>query len=257
MKHVSIETDDGVAVIRYANAPRNYLCQTGCDELLEAFATVSEDDAVRVVVFTGDAPDRYIRHFDIAQIITVGEMVAAGKIGVEVMKAGAFGRPMAGVAACPKPVIAAITGPCMGGGLEFSLACDLRVVSEHVTEIGMPEVRVGICGGTQRLPLVVGQGHALDLVLTGRVVDAAEAVRIGLVREAAPDALARAREIAVDMARSLPEVLQACKQAVRSATEAELSYDFEHEAFIRLLRDGGSLDNLKRFAAVDMDLDRL
>jgi len=89
------------------------------------------------------------------------------------------------------------------------------------------------------------------------VIDAAEAVRMGLVRESAPDALTRAIEIAEDMARSLPEVLQACKQAVRSATEADLSYDFEHEAFIRLLREGGALDALKRFAAVGMDLDRL
>jgi hypothetical protein len=103
------------------------------------------------------------------------------------------------LAAAEKPVVAAINGLCMGGGFEMSLACDLRIAGTAVTAIGLPETRVGIFpggGGTQRLPRVVGEAKALEMILRGLVVNAAEALRIGLVHELAADPLARALEIA-------------------------------------------------------------
>lgn len=258
---VTTERHRATEVIRYENPPKSFLTLAGCDDLLAAFRAAEADDEVRVIVFTGAGPGAFIRHVDVELIIGVGELLSAGKVGPEILDSGGggFAGLLLGVSSCPKPVIAAITGTCMGGGLELSLACDLRVIGTYVDEIGMPEVKVGICGGTQRLPLIVGMAKALDLILTGRLLDAQQAVDIGLVNEAADDPVSRALELGAHLETMAPEVIRAIKSSVRRASEAALEpgYDYEREQFAELLTSGPTLNLLKRYRDVDTDLDRL
>ncbi len=127
---------------------------------------------------------------------------------------------------CPKPVIAAVNGYCLGGGMELALACDIRIASA-TARFGQPEVNLGIIpggGGTQRLPRLVGSGAALKLMLTGDMIDAAEALRLGLVDEVVePGALLdRALALADVIASKSPVAVAAAKEATRAALSLPL-----------------------------------
>src|SRR5262249_54107740 len=125
----------------------------------------------------------------------------------------------------PKPVVAAINGLCMGGGFELTLACDLRIASPKVEAIGLPETRVGIFpggGGTQRLPRVVGEAKALEIILRGLTFTGEEAHKIGMVHELAADPLARALEIAKAWEGYGAEGLAYAKRLTRAALDRPL-----------------------------------
>src|SRR5207237_7469329 len=122
----------------------------------------------------------------------------------------------------PYPVVAAIDGHCLGGGLEISLCCDIRVVAQG-SSLGLPEVTLGIfpaAGGTQRLPRAIGQALARELLLTGRRIDAQEALRIGLANRVAPkgEAATAAGEIAVELAAGAGEAIGAIKRLALAAS---------------------------------------
>ncbi|MDH4207307.1 MAG: enoyl-CoA hydratase-related protein, partial [Anaerolineae bacterium] len=126
----------------------------------------------------------------------------------------------------PKPVIAAINGYALGGGLELAMACDVRLASENA-RMGQPETTIGVSmgyGGSQRLPRLVGKGMAKLLVLTGGMIDAQEALRIGLVQKVVPQAelLSEAKALATKMAANAPLSLAAAKEAVNMGLEVDL-----------------------------------
>jgi enoyl-CoA hydratase len=142
------------------------------------------------------------------------------------------------VAAFPKPTIAAINGYALGGGCELALACDLRVAARSA-RFGQPEVNLGILpggGGTQRLPRLVGSGRAMRLILTGELIDAETAERIGLVDEVVDDDTLRERAAALAdrIAGHSPVALRLIKEAVRAAAEMPLTAGlaFERELFV-------------------------
>lgn len=256
MTYVTTERHGQTQVIRYGNAPRGFLCRAGCRELLATFESCAWDPDLRAIVFTGASETEFIRHFDITEIIAVGQAIASGRVGPEVFEGGEFAALLDGIARSPKIVIAAINGVCMGGGLELALACDIRIVANRVTQLGLPETRTAVCGGTQRLPRVIGMGRALDMILRGSIVDAPRAIEIGLVNEGAEDALARALEIAGELEVLLPDVLAAAKACTRQQTEAALAegYALERKAFAQLLKDGPALDVLRAFHAQGADI---
>jgi enoyl-CoA hydratase len=145
------------------------------------------------------------------------------------------------IAAAPKPVIAAINGLCMGGGFELTLACDLRVIGRDVEAIGLPETRVGIFpggGGTQRLPRVIGEARAVEMILRGLTVDGPHAFEIGLVHEIADDPLARALELAAEFAAKAPEGVAYAKRLTRAALDRPLSEGLtdERRSFLEVMR---------------------
>jgi len=256
MTYVTTERRGGVQIIRYGNPPHGYLCRAGCGELRQAFEDCAGDPDLRVIVFTGASTTEFIHHFDIAEIISVGEAIAAGLVGPDVFDGGDFSALLTGIARSPKVVIAAINGVCLAGGLELALACDIRVIANSVTEIGCPQTRTAVCGGTQRLPGVIGMGRALEMILRGTIMDAQRAIEIGLVNEGGDDALVRALEIASELELMLPEVLAAAKACTRSQTEAALTegYALERRAFAQLLKDGAALEVLKAYQAQGSDL---
>jgi len=229
MTLVTNERRGAVALITYANPPFGTMTAAGSNEMLEAVAAAAEDAAVRVVVITGGLPGVFIRHYD------VGELSAAS----DAMEQAAMPPPPAPgargpgfhlltdlIAAMDKPVIAAINGLCMGGGFELSLACDLRIAGRDVEAIGLPETRVGIFpggGGTQRLPRVIGEAKALEVILRGLTFTGPAAYELGIVHEVADDPLARALEIAAELAGRGAEGLAFAKRLTRAALDRPLA----------------------------------
>lgn len=206
---------EGRAAILTVNRPDklNALNQQVRDEALAHLAEIAGDDAVGVVVITGAGDKSFIAGADIKEF--------EGRSPLDQREAMRFPRIFDAMATFPKPVIAMINGFCLGGGCELALSCDLRIASDRA-RLGQPEINLGIIpggGGTQRLPRLVGLGQAMKIILTGEMVSAEEALRIGLVDEVVPHAELRARtlELAGKIASKSPLTLRVAKEAVRAS----------------------------------------
>src|SRR6476660_3663142 len=161
-------------------------------DLKTAFEDAQDDDAVRGVILTGAGDKAFIAGADISEIAQIS--------AVEAEESSAFGQEVLNlVENLGKPVIAAVNGFALGGGCETAMACTIRIAAEHA-QFGQPEVKLGLIpggGGTQRLPRLVGKGRALQLILSGEIISAQEAHRIGLVNELVPAAELNARANAI------------------------------------------------------------
>jgi enoyl-CoA hydratase len=198
--------------------------------LLEAYERFADDDGARVMVLTGAGEQAFCAGADLKAL--------------ETLNPDAPGGPMGFTRITPvKPAIAAIRGWCVAGGLELALWCDLRIAREDA-RFGCLERRWGvplIDGGTQRLPRVVGLGRALDLILTGREVDAQEALTMGLVNEIAPDPLVRSLELAEAIAAFPQDTMLSDREATLAAGGLAL------EARLGRERIGTALEGAQRF----------
>ena len=229
MSFVTVERKGGCAVITYANPPRGTMTAAGSQEMYVAVKAATDDPAVRSIVLTGGLPGVFVRSYDVGELSTASDASAPGAAAAPAPSAPSapgFLELIDLLAAAPKPVVAAINGLCMGGGFEMSLACDLRIAATDVSAIGLPETRVGIFpggGGTQRLPRVVGEAKALEMILRGLVVNAAEALRIGLVHELADDPLARALEMAAEWDARGADGIAYAKRLTRAALDRPLA----------------------------------
>jgi enoyl-CoA hydratase len=181
-ENLKIETKDGIAVVTVNRPDKlNALNAHTIEELDLAFAALGGDAGVKGVILTGAGEKAFVAGADIA------ELAAAGP--VEAREVGRKGQAVfSRIEGLPNPVVAAVNGFALGGGCELALACHVRLASENA-RLGTPEVKLGLMcgyGGTQRLPRLVGRGRALELLLTGEMIDAAEAWRIGLVNRVVP-----------------------------------------------------------------------
>jgi len=159
------------------------------------------------------------------------------------------------LAGLPMPTIAAIEGSALGGGLELALCCDLRIASERA-QLGLPEVRLAVTpstGGTQRLPRIVGSARAKELLLTGRIITAQEAERIGLVNEIVPagEAVARAHAIGDEIAQRGPLAVREIKLLIDDALDRDLAagHAAETEASVRIFATDDLLEGARSFVA--------
>jgi enoyl-CoA hydratase/carnithine racemase len=181
-EYVRLDVADGVGTIRLDRPPMNALNEQVQEELRAAATEASDNAEVRAVVVYGGAKV-FAAGADIKQMRDMSyEDMAA--------RAGALSSALDSLSRIPKPVVAAVTGYAFGGGCEIALACDWRVAADDA-KLGQPEINLGIipgAGGTQRLPRLIGPARAKDLVMSGRVVDAAEALAIGLVDKVVPAA---------------------------------------------------------------------
>jgi enoyl-CoA hydratase/carnithine racemase len=203
---------DGVATVTL-NRPEvhNAMNERMRQELTRCFGEVATSDAVRVVVVTGAGERAFSAGADIREFLEppVPTQFREARRRVD------FRREME---RCPQPIIAAIRGYAFGGGLEMALACDIRIAAEDA-QLGLTEINLAIIpggGGTQRLPRLVGRGKALEMILTGMRIPAAEALRIGLVERVVPVAElpAAAQGLARTLAEKAPVALRYAKEAV-------------------------------------------
>ena len=211
---------DGVAVVTVNRPDKlNALSDRTMEELDRAFASLQDDPAVHGVILTGSGEKAFVAGADIGELATQSP--------VEGRERSVRGqRVLDRIEQLGKPVIAAVNGFALGGGCELALACHVRVASEGA-RLGTPEVKLGIMcgyGGTQRLPRLVGKGRALEMLLTGEMVDAQEALRIGLVNRVVPKdkLLAEAEGLLRKMLANGPVSLNFTLAAVNDGLEMPL-----------------------------------
>ena len=159
----------------------NALNKTVLDELEKIMQAVYDDKAIKAVIITGQGNKAFVAGADVAEFMEVSD-----NEGEELAKKGQ--QIFFIIENCPKPVVAAVNGFALGGGCELAMACHFRVASENA-KFGQPEVNLGLIpgyGGTQRLPVLVGKGKAMELIMTGNMIDAAEAKELGLVNQVTP-----------------------------------------------------------------------
>ncbi len=225
-KNLSLELGE-ICVLRI-NRPKamNALNADTMREIGDALDAVLDTEEAQALVITGAGERAFVAGADIGEFSNLEDVFGGRELalnGQDVMNT---------VAAMPIPVIAAVNGFALGGGLELALACDLRVAS-RTAKFGLPEVGLGLIpgfGGTQRLPRLIGEGRALDLILTGRHVDADEALALGLVNRVAEDALEEARALAGLILKNGPVALGLAKEAVRRGLDVTLAEGLEIEA---------------------------
>jgi enoyl-CoA hydratase len=229
-ENILLEKRNSIAYVT-VNRPKvlNALNMATLEELRGAFHDIKNDKNIRVVIFTGAGEKAFIAGADIAELakhdaVSGKEYTHRGQSVLNLIEN------------LGKPVIACINGFALGGGCEIAMACTMRLASD-TAKVGQPEVKLGIIpgyGGTQRLPRLVGKGVAMQLVLTGEMISAQEAHRIGLVNEvvAPADLVPRAEAIAAKIIANAPLAVQYTMEAVNKGLEMTLAEGLYVEAVL-------------------------
>ncbi|MBB4169005.1 enoyl-CoA hydratase-related protein [Rhizobium sp. BK538] len=218
LSNLIYQKEDGIAYVT-VNRPQvlNSLNGATWSDLRSAFEDARDDLAIRGVILTGAGEKAFIAGADIGELATLSavQAEASSRFGQGVLDL---------IETLGKPVIAAINGFALGGGCETAMACTIRIAVE-AARFGQPEVRLGLIpggGGTQRLPRLVGKGRAMQLVLTGSMIDAAEARQIGLINEVVPasELMNRAKTILRQIAANGPIAVRYALDAINKGLEA-------------------------------------
>jgi enoyl-CoA hydratase len=228
-KYMLIDREDNVAVLTI-NRPEKYnaLNDEVVAEIGDALDELAADDEVHAIVITGAGDKAFISGADIGMLLALGashEGVANSRRGQAMTLK---------IEKLPKPVIAALNGFTLGGGLELAMACDIRIAAD-TAKLGQPEMNLGLSpgyGGTQRLPRIVGKGMAKLLIFTGDMIDAEEAFRIGLVEKVVPAAelMDVAKGLARKLAEKSPLIVGVAKESINLGMEVDLDRGLSMEA---------------------------
>ncbi|HEX9697066.1 MAG TPA: enoyl-CoA hydratase-related protein [Actinomycetota bacterium] len=243
-----VEVERGIVSTITINRPEaaNCLSRATLDELAAAIAAVAADDDCRAVVLTGAGDKAFSAGADLKERATMNDDQVRDFVRTIRDTATALSR-------LPQPAIAAINGVAFGGGCELALACDIRVMDENA-QIGLTETSLGIIpggGGTQRLPRLIGPARAIELIVTARRIDAAEAERIGLANVVAASGTAEklACEIAERIAANAPVAVRAAKEAAWRGLELPLreGLELETDLYQRTLETHDRIEGLTAF----------
>ena len=245
--YITSERRDAVALVTIDNPPMNALSAALLEELEAEVEALDSDDKVRAIVVRGGGERAFVAGADIKEFPALRESAAGGGSARGIQRVGQ--RMDAG----HTPLVAAIRGYCLGGGLELAMCCDVRVCADDAT-LGQPEINLGLIpggGGTQRLPRLVGIGRAMFLNLTGDFVDAETAYAWGLVEKVVPvgeledAALALAGRIA---SRS-PQAVAVLRELARTTRDLPLEEGLRREAdgFVRCLRSDDGAEGVAAF----------
>ncbi|KIK92286.1 hypothetical protein PAXRUDRAFT_830082 [Paxillus rubicundulus Ve08.2h10] len=246
-----IPSDPGIACL-FLNRPqsKNAISINMLQEFQECLETVKFDKSIRALVVRSTSMGSFCAGADLIERRTMTDtQINKFLVGLR--------STLGELESLPIPTIAAIDGPALGGGLELSFACDLRVAGHDVTKIGLPETRLGIipgAGGTQRAVRLLGMSKAKDLIFTARMLTAVEALEWGVVDyvSTAPlTAFDRALQLARDIVKNAPLALRAAKQALSRATDLPLEsgLDFEKASYDLLLTTKDRTEALEAFKA--------
>lgn len=227
-KNLIVDKEGALAILT-VNRPQalNALNSETLEELEKAITAIAEDKSIKVLIITGAGEKAFVAGADIAYMrdLTAVEGKLFGELGQRVFRL---------IEELPIPVIAAVNGFALGGGCELAMACDIRVASENA-KFGQPEVGLGITpgfGGTQRLPRLVGEGMAKEMIYTGDMIDAAEALRIGLVNHVVPQEMLMdyCRKMAGRILSRAPLAVRFSKQAINEGMQTDIDRGLTIEA---------------------------
>ncbi|RLC99547.1 MAG: hypothetical protein DRI77_02550 [Chloroflexi bacterium] len=230
-ENIQVEVEDKVAVLRINHPPVNSFNAQVVTELEQAVDEMVADDGVKVIIITGGGTRAFVAGADIPEIKEQFENPDAAGVS-EFVERGH--RTFLKIERSPKPIIAAINGFCLGGGLELAMACHMRVCSDQA-RLGQPEINLGIIpgwGGTQRLPRLTNKGQAIELILTGDMISAQEAYRVGLVNKVVEHdvVLEEAQELARKIASKSRFPTTAALRAISKGLELSIEEGLEVEA---------------------------
>jgi enoyl-CoA hydratase/carnithine racemase len=243
---VKVERDGAVGIVTIDKPPVNALSAQVIEELDEAFDELGADAGVRSVVLRGAGERAFVAGADISEFPSLGDEVREDGSARGIQKLADR------IEAFPKPVLVAIHGWCLGGGLETALACDIRIAAEDA-QLGQPEIKLGLLpggGGTQRLPRVVGPGRAALLNMTGDPISGTQAYEWGLVERVVPreHLMDTTLELARTLAERSPHAIAVVKELARESRDLSIAEGLRREAkaFARCL---GSEDGREGVAA--------
>jgi enoyl-CoA hydratase len=246
-KNLLVEKKDHILIVKI-NRERamNALNRETVGELQQMFSFYWTDDSVLAVIITGAGEKAFVAGADITELADLDV-----RSGTDLSARGLY--LMKTIQNFPKPVIAAINGFALGGGCELAMACDIRLASEKA-KLGQPEVNLGIIpgyGGTQRLPRLVGRGKAMQLILTGEMVNAQEAHRIGLVDEVYPpeELMAKAMAMAETICAKGPLAITMAKECINRGLDVNLTAgcDLEKANFGSICGTGDKNEGMEAF----------
>lgn len=226
-QYVKVKVEEGVALVTLDHAPVNALSSPVMTELNATIDELNANDEVKVLVITGNGM-AFVAGADINEIGGLTDAASAKELVMGGQ--GVFNK----IEGLHKPVIAAINGFCLGGGMELAMACHMRIISDRA-RMGQPEINLGVIpgfGGTQRLPRIVGWAKATELILTADQLTAQEAYRIGLVNKVVPegDVVKQAMMLAKKIANFGGLAIQATMKALEFGAANELPSSLEKEA---------------------------
>ncbi len=240
-KYLRVERHGAILVVRFYNPPTNLLTIAMTAEIRDLVHQVDADAETRVVIFTGGVPDFFMQHFNTREFLPPAGPKSVAPAPPQ-YAINATDRTFQELEDLPKPTIAAINGHAEGGGVELSLACDFRIMTDP-GEIGLPEVTLGLlpgAGGAVRLPRLIGIARAKQLIMLGKDIDAETAVRYGIVMKAVPpdQLMPAAMQLATRLAALSPAALRLIKRVINASWNMPLeeSLKMEDHSFNVLIR---------------------
>ena len=247
---VKVEQDGRVAIVTLDHPPVNALSSKLLEELEGEYDRLDRDDETRAIVLRGEGEKAFVAGADITEFPAMREQIEEA---AETGSARGIQKLGARMDAGRTPVIAAIHGYCLGGGLELAMACDLRIAAEDA-QLGQPEIKLGLIpggGGTQRLPRLIGHGRALLLNLSGDPISGTQAAEWGLVERAVPRAelLDTALELARTLSERSPFAMGVVKQLAAETRDIPLAQGLraEAQAFMRILGSEDGAEGVTAF----------
>ena len=236
MTQISIQQRDAVLIASISNPPDGFMDADTEVELAALLDRVESDTGVRAVVLTGGLDGVFVRHYDVGVLEKTARGMAAREMTFDTSRSvpeTPYLTCLRRIENMPKAFIAALNGTTMGGGFELALACDIRLAAAGPYWIGLPEINIALlpgAGGTQRLPRLIGEARALELLLQGRTLSPAEAAQYGLVAECVDgDVVARALDLAQELAAKPPRALANIKRLVRGSLSRPLAEGLANE----------------------------
>ena len=243
---ILMEKKENIGILTINNPKVNALSSMVINELNNAFYEYEQDKNVRVIIITGYGDKSFVAGADIKEF--QNKDVYEGRILSRNLQLA-----LLHIETSPKPVIAAINGYCLGGGLELAMACDIRYASESAT-FGQPEINLALipgAGGTQRLPRLVGKGKAKEMIYSCKPITANEALEIQLVQKiTSPDKLMeKTLELAVEIAKKSPLIVSMAKEAIDRGTESDIESGLiiEADKFGLCFSTADKLEGVKAF----------
>lgn len=227
-KNILLQSNNDYATITINRPDKlNALNKETLTEIGNAFEEIENDESIRGVIITGSGDKAFVAGADILEISGL-DNISGAQFALEGQEI--FNK----IEQCSKPVIAAINGFALGGGCELAMACHFRIASDNA-KFGQPEVNLGLIpgfGGTQRLPRIIGKGRALELLISGKMIDANEAYRIGLINQVTSkeELLDTATGILNSISQKAPLAVRAIIEAVNSGLDNKLSSALNDEA---------------------------